>query len=384
MGSKINLKARINRHSRILKDSIGTIHPLRAFYNKCSYNIILITVIFLFPLYPTFSSQFYEIYEDFYRGDIDENSILSSYDFDNPSVIITSDGFLSVNTIEGDAVPSKQTPRNLSSNTQIIQYTVQSGESFVSIAQKFSISVDTILWANNFDDKKVIHPGDTIKILPVTGVIHTVVKWETLSHISRLYDIDMNAIALQNGLDDRYIISVWQELIIPDGKKIIPKAPVLPPPPKPAPAPKAAPVAKTNTNSSTKDYGFSQAARSEYVNTDGAYQLVKRTPTRTFYWGNCTWFVAQYKNVTWWGNAKDWLPNAKKQWVSTGNIPTLGSIIVFHGKGYHPVYGHVGIVVDDLGSELIIKDMNYRRLNEVTTRKIPKNDPAIIGYIYVD
>jgi len=137
-----------------------------------------------------------------------------------------------------------------------------------------------------------------IKILPVTGVLHTVVKNETLSHISNLYDIDMNSIALQNGLNDRYTISVGQTLIIPDGKKLIPKAPVLPPPPKPAPKPVVKNPPK-QTGTSSKDYVFSQGARSEYVNTDGAYQLVKRTPTRTFYWGNCTWFVAQYKNVTW-------------------------------------------------------------------------------------
>jgi hypothetical protein len=28
--------------------------------------------------------------------------------------------------------------------------------------------------------------------------------------------------------------------------------------------------------------------------------------------------------------------------------------------------------------------MNYRRLNEVTYRKIPKNDRAIQWYIYID
>jgi len=299
MGSKVNLKARINRHSRILKDSIGNIHPMRAFYNKCTYNIVLITMIFLVPLYPSLSSALHEVYTDFDRDEIDESSILSSYDYDNPSVVF-NDGFLSVNTIiEEDVLPSKNTPRNLSNNTQITQYTVQNGDSFASLAQKFSISVDTILWANNFDEKKVIHPGDVIKILPVTGVLHTVIQGETLSHIATLYDIDMHAIALQNGLNDRYTISVGQQLIIPDGKKLIPKVPVLPPPPKPAPKPVVKAPTKPANNTASTDYGFSQAAKSEYVNTDGVYQLVKRTPIRTFYWGNCTRFVAQYKNVTW-------------------------------------------------------------------------------------
>jgi len=38
--------------------------------------------------------------------------------------------------------------------------------------------------------------------------------------------------------------------------------------------------------------------------------------------------------------------------------------------------------VDD--DYMIIKDMNYRAINEVTTRRETFNNPAIIGYIYVD
>ncbi len=33
---------------------------------------------------------------------------------------------------------------------------------------------------------------------------------------------------------------------------------------------------------------------------------------------------------------------------------------------------------------MIIKDMNYRALNEVTTRRESFGNSAIIGYIYVD
>jgi hypothetical protein len=36
------------------------------------------------------------------------------------------------------------------------------------------------------------------------------------------------------------------------------------------------------------------------------------------------------------------------------------------------------------GDTLIVKDMNYRRINEVTTRKVSKSDRSIKGYIYVD
>jgi surface antigen len=70
--------------------------------------------------------------------------------------------------------------------------------------------------------------------------------------------------------------------------------------------------------------------------------------------------------------------------VATGTKPANGAIISLAGRGYNPYYGHVGIVVDIDGNDLIIKDMNYRRLNEVTVRRISMNDGAIRGYIYVD
>ena len=44
----------------------------------------------------------------------------------------------------------------------------------------------------------------------------------------------------------------------------------------------------------------------------------------------------------------------------------------------------VGIVMEVGENDMVIKDMNYRALNEVTTRRENFDNPAIIGYIYVD
>ncbi len=90
------------------------------------------------------------------------------------------------------------------------------------------------------------------------------------------------------------------------------------------------------------------------------------------------------KTVTWRGNAKEWLRNAAKQGVPTGSVPATGAIVVFNGHGYNPYYGHVGIVLEVHDDYIIVKDMNYRALNEVTVRKVLKNEAAIKGYIYVD
>jgi hypothetical protein len=37
----------------------------------------------------------------------------------------------------------------------------------------------------------------------------------------------------------------------------------------------------------------------------------------------------------------------------------------------------VGIVINISGDNIIVKDMNYRRLNEITIRKVSKDDTAI-------
>ena len=116
----------------------------------------------------------------------------------------------------------------------------------------------------------------------------------------------------------------------------------------------------------------------------GSYIVKYNGNAKGFAWGNCTYYVALNKNITWRGNANQWLRNAAAAGVSTGSKPVPGAIISLSGQGYNSYYGHVGIVVDVDGDDIIVKDMNYRRLNEVTVRRIPKNHSTIRGYIYAD
>lgn len=58
------------------------------------------------------------------------------------------------------------------------------------------------------------------------------------------------------------------------------------------------PIAKTTKTA--KAYTIAKYADTEEeVESGGRYSLTKRKAQHTFYWGNCTWFVAQYKNVNW-------------------------------------------------------------------------------------
>nr|MDD3720613.1 LysM peptidoglycan-binding domain-containing protein [Candidatus Gracilibacteria bacterium] len=379
MGSEINLKAKIERHSRILKENLFQSNNSKNKYSL-SYKIVLFFVVLIFPLYPVLASFVYDnSVVDFYRGDIDESSILSSYYGDdgegsNQDTVMfeSEDGnFLSVNTIlKGD--------RDLSGSNEIINYDVKNGDSIASIASKFGVSRNSIYWANNFSDNVVIHPGDKIKVPPVSGLIHEIKKGDTISTIAKKYGVDEEKILKQNLLTSEDPIKVGDELVIPGGiKEVIPVI-------KQSNKLLTKKSTKTTQKYAQTGYSYSNSSIAEYVEEEGEYILTKVSPQRSFYWGNCTRYVAQYKNVTWGGNAKDWLRNAEASGVATGTNPKSGAIVVFNGKGYNPRYGHVGIVTSVKGGNIIVKDMNYRALNEVTVRKVPVSDSSIKGYIYAD
>ena len=374
MGSKINVKARINRHSRILKNdfSSGThFSPKKSYHG---YNIVLVTIVFLIPIYPVFSSFIHtNTASEFKRdGVIDEDTIITSFYkswdsvWESDFVVESKDSFLSINT-------TLEWARN-SFWSDIVEYEVKDEETIAVISEKFKVSKETIYWANDLEEWSKVKSGDTLKVPPVSGMIHTVAAGETISSIAQKYKIDESKILTQNLMNSDDTLSKWKTLIVPGAVK-----------PKPKPKPVyTAPTYARSTSSSSGWYSFATAAKSEYVTTAGRYKLTPKPSYHTFYWGNCTWYVAKYKSVNWWGNANAWLRNARAKGHPTGNTPTLGSIVVFNGRGYNPRYGHVAIVMDVKSDHLIISDMNYRRLWEVTTRKIPRNDRAIMWYIYVD
>jgi len=77
LGSKINLKARIERHSRVLQHNLyaGTRKT-----GKTGLTFVSLVAAIMFPIYPSFASFVNGATEtDFYRGDIDESTIISSY-----------------------------------------------------------------------------------------------------------------------------------------------------------------------------------------------------------------------------------------------------------------------------------------------------------------
>jgi len=104
---------------------------------------------------------------------------------------------------------------------QILDYVVQVGDTISTIAFKFSITTNTILWENNLSYYSTIKPGQTLKILPITGISHKIKKGDSLNSIAKTYKGNVNEIMEFNKLAALDDIQIDQQVIIPGGSKEI-------------------------------------------------------------------------------------------------------------------------------------------------------------------
>ena len=101
-----------------------------------------------------------------------------------------------------------------------------------------------------------------------------------------------------------------------------------------------------------------------------------------FPYGQCTWWAAYNRRVTWNGNAADWLPNAQAQGVVTSQVPTAGAIAVYARVGpYSLRYGHVAVVISVNPGAYTVSEMNFIGWGRVSTRVIAWPDPRVEGFI---
>ena len=137
------------------------------------------------------------------------------------------------------------------SYSKSISHTVEEEESLHSIANLYGISVDTVRWVNGLEENGVIHPGQTLLILPVDGVLHTVKRGQSLLKIAALYDVSVDTIRAQNQLSAERIYA-GQQIIIPGGTPLVervsptevaavPRTEITPQRPRPTQPPAAAP-----------------------------------------------------------------------------------------------------------------------------------------------
>lgn len=261
------------------------------------------------------------------------------------------------NSLEGNIFSAENSDNQPLERKEVVQYTVKEGDTISTIASSFGVKAQTLLWANNLQERSIIRPGDIINVPPKDGVLYKVKKGDTLGEIAKIYKTDIDRIIEFNGDINLDNIGIEDEIFLPDG--------VMPPPPAPKVKPK-------NTSGLTSQSPTVPSQRPKGSGCNG------------FPYGYCTYYVAQKRCVTWRGDAKYWLSNAQAQgysvcWGNSSCEPVPGAIMV---TSENSRWGHVVYVESVDGNSVTISEMNRFGFGKTSRRVLNKNDWIIRGYIY--
>lgn len=104
------------------------------------------------------------------------------------------------------------------SNNEISLYVVRSGDTISEIAGMFDVSVNTIIWANDLGKNPSLKEGQTLVILPITGIQHIVKKGETIKGIVAQHKADLDEVLQYNDISLNSSLVVGSTIIIPDAE----------------------------------------------------------------------------------------------------------------------------------------------------------------------
>ncbi len=99
-----------------------------------------------------------------------------------------------------------------------VAYTVQRGDTLSKIASYFGISVETIVGANPGVKSNLLKAGQSLNILPTTGIIYQTRSGDTLESISSAFNIPQSKIMQFNRAVSFTSLEPGTAVVIPGGK----------------------------------------------------------------------------------------------------------------------------------------------------------------------
>ena len=198
---------------------------------------------------------------------------------------------------------------------------VASGQTVESLAASDHSDVAAIRWANALSGSAEPAAGTTLLIPPSAGALVAVLPGERPSQFAARLRIDPRVVLDYNALAKDTPRPAGTYLQVPLSV-----------------APAGALVGRF----------FARGA-------GGVPEVIEERGADTFPYGQCTYYVALHRDVTWAGNAWTWFAAANGL-RPEGHTAVAGSIVVFH-TGW---FGHVALVdsVNPDGS-FVISEMNY-------------------------
>jgi surface antigen len=217
----------------------------------------------------------------------------------------------------------------LKSRADIQTYTTQPGDTIASLATKFGITSDSIMWSNNLTSATVA-AGTKLTIPPVTGIVYTVKAGDTPASLAAKFSANQAQIVAYNDAEIAGL-QPGEQIIIPGATQ----------------------QAAAITAADITGGGAGGAAGASSAFPWGGSAPIYGS--NGYDYGYCTWYVAtQIAVPANWGNAATWSYYAALSGWNVSSTPTVGAIAQ-RGGGE----GHVAIVqaVNPNGT-VTIRDMN--------------------------
>ena len=238
----------------------------------------------------------------------------------------------------------------------IVTYKTQPGDTVDTVAQKFSVSKDTIKWSNNLQGD-ALEPNRDILVPPVDGLIAVAQGGDTAASLAQKYSTDPQRVVLFNDFEETAPIAAGTQVIIPGGRVAA------------APASPSIPSASANASTAISSASLIVAGGNGYD------------------YGYCTWYAYNRRAALgmpiggMWGNASSWATLARASGFLVNNTPSVGAVMqtAYAAGGY----GHVAVVESvNADGSILVSEMNYAGWNRKSTRTLSSGEAASYNYIH--
>lgn len=225
---------------------------------------------------------------------------------------------------------------------------VDFGQTVESLATADHSDVAAIRWANGLGAGAEPAAGAALLIPPGAGALVPVLPAERPSHFAARLSLDPHVVLAYNALATDAPLAAGSYLQVP--------------------------VAVAPAGALLSQF-FSPT-------TDGAPSIAGNHGPDSFPYGQCTYYVASRRDVSWGGNAWAWFANANGI-RPEGHVPVSGAIAVFR-SGW---FGHVAYVENvNADGSFVVSEMNYYGngggWGRVDHRTIAAGDRSVTGFIY--
>lgn len=348
------------------KVRIGQLFTSRRFvrYGLVSLNVLLLIGIAWFTLGPTYQGRplgrqgvvsagdnlATEPLDQLSSADVAEQAAIAAGLFETVAVINQADTVnseLNIAPADTSVIAKPQVvPTAFASRNKISEYVVEQGDTVSSIAAKFGVTSDSIIWSNGLRGNAVA-AGITLVIPPPNrnGIVYTVVAGDTLEGLARRFRASQDLIVAFNDIELTGL-KVGERIFIPNGLQPV--------------------------TASRIAIGLVWGSGNGYI------------------YGFCTWHVAQRRIAagnplpTNLGNASSWYRNAIANGMPVGETPKVGAVLWHVNTSIAGGLGHVGYVerVNDDGT-ILVSDMNYPYWGRISYREpIPPSEFGNYRFIY--